>query len=993
MKKYFFLIALLCLLLPPAAQAVEVRAGLHERSNRMVFDWNKNVAYTVTQQGNNVTIQFNTPDKAQLAAVLAVRPPYIKNLNQETNAKGLAVTFQIPDKAKLETFRLGNKTAFDVVRNEKTPPTFSDDGKKPQGNLVPAPASAPETPVAPITPLGVPENKMQLQQPAPAVLPPPAESPEAKQDKPRLQTLADRLGTIEPRPDDTIPVAPDAVPLPEKPVAEAVTSGTRITLKPAVSTKLAVFVRAGKLWLVLDKALPGFMPQVEGESMAAMTQNARRIDLPAATAFVFDAIPGATYATKRNQTEWQIWINATDKKYLPDDMPVTFAEKTPGDTRQNMYAGEEPTLVPVKDSLIGDKIWVVPVRSPEGRISRLRNSPGYQFLPTLMGAAIILQDDMLQIEAQKDTVSIFSKTGKLPLSDARDRAKGLAEAHSNPVFSLKITDLKAKEFTLQRQELQTRLAKEKNPDKKAAILMTMARLYVAQGFGQEAAGILRMAQDIAPKIEQVREYQALRGMASALSADVLQAEIDLKSEALQSQPAAKVWLGYAQVQNNQWQAAKASFLESDGAEEAFPDTLRPRLILAKAETALKNDDIVGASRELKKIADVKKLRPSEKAAYDYISASTDVATNHKEDALPVFEELAKGNNQLYRVKAELDVIAQKLAAKEITLDKAIDALERLRFSWRGDRLEIDILQRLGQYYIDNKQYMEGLGIWRQAAGLSKNTEDTDAITQNMQDVFKKLYVDGTMDKMQPLQAVALFERFRELIPPGQPGVVAIEHLADRLASVDLLDEADALLDKQVRRLPPGEEAAKLGSKLASWRLQNSNAETALKALDDTAQDTNIPEELSQRRLLLRARALADLGRVDEGLSLLSTVQSEQALSLKADINWRQNRWAEALEALQGLVTAARNDGKTTSDGPMPTIILKMAIALTMDGNPKGLELLKAQYGDFMAKTPKAQAFNLITTPSRGSSLADLDTLKGQVGEVELFQSFLKDFGK
>ena len=37
------------------------------------------------------------------------------------------------------------------------------------------------------------------------------------------------------------------------------------------------------------------------------------------------------------------------------------------------------------------------------------------------------------------------------------------------------------------------------------------------------------------------------------------------------------------------------------------------------------------------------------------------------------------------------------------------------------------------------------------------------------------------------------------------------------------------------------------------------------------------------------------------------------------------------------------------------------------------------------------AFDLITKPSRGSSLADLQTLKNQVGEVELFEEFLKNF--
>lgn len=1005
---YILAVTLLLSLVPQTgwSQAnVPVRAGIHERSNRLVFDWTHTVGYTTSQNGNTYQIQFETPATAQMRSVMSVNPPFIKNIKQQNNAKGLLVTFDIPDKARVETFRLDSKIAFDVLHMDSKPPSFSGAGTTiPAENQTRTAADQkqPET-----KPAQEPVQPSNTQQEKPATLeePPPPVAPAATPNTVTVpntsagfRTLADELeGKPSERglqaPSSSAPATADQQQTP------ATIKGTVIRLNPGENqfTKLAAFTRAGKLWIVLDKALPKLMPKVEGENVDVLSKNARRIDQPKATAFALDIPEGKiVYSIRRDKTEWQIWLNPGDRPYLPDDISVNVVQANPkASSVLTLYTGEQPSVIQMKDSATGERLWIVPVRSPEGRISQPRLSPGYEFLQTLMGAAVILRDDNLQIGVAKDLVQISAKDNKkMLLSNPTDRAKGLQEALLIPMFRLDVPELKTKTFTERRQELQDKLTEvAKDPAKKSLLLMDMARLYISEGFGQEAAGLLRIARSINKPIEATREFHALRGMASALSGDQEQAEEDLKMDQLQSQPAAKLWLGYAYAQNSQWQAARAVFVDSAKSEQSFPEKLQPRLILAKAESALETNDIVTASQELKKITDTKKLRPAEVAAHDYIGSAIALATDDKKAALPALQELAKGNNQLYRVKAELELVAQKVAAKEMDNAKAIERLERLRFSWRGDRLEIQILRQLGQYYINNGQYMDGLTLWRQAAGLSQNTDDTDAITENMQNVFKKLYVEGDADKMQPLQAVALFQRFRELTPPGAEGTKALTRLADRLASVDLLDQADALLEKQFRQNATGEEAAMMGAKLASWRLLNGNASGALKALDESTQETALPEELSQGRLLLRARALADTGKVDEGLALLNTVQSDEGLRLKADINWRQNRWSDALTSLQALVTNYRNEGKTAVDGPMPGLIMKMGIALTLDGNTKGMELLKAQYGEYMATTPRAQAFNLITTQSRGSSLADLDTLKNQVNEVELFQTFLKNFGK
>lgn len=930
-----------------AAPEIALRTGVHERYNRLVFDWPHPVNFTFKQEGDGVNIQFTKDAVIRIGSSRIEALPLLRHFQQVNNASGLQITFQIPVKARIESFRLGNKVAFDILAMDKAKPKFYD--------APPVPPQATEK------------------------SPPAAQAPELKKN---VQTLADHI------------FAKPSEKILHKPTEKYSGSDTIIKVDPKQLTKMAAFVRAGKLWLVVDQALPDFTPRIEGAGFEEISKNARRIDLKDATAFIFDVSGNqANYSVTRNQTEWQVAIlgASNSSPVRPDELPISFRPENQkiGKNAISIYAGQNPRVITLRDKTVGDQLWIIPVRSPEGHVSHTRSTPDYKFLSTLMGAAIAPASKNLEVTTQKEYVILTAKTGNILASAPVDRATGIIEPAYVNVFDL--DEANDRGFTRQRQILEGAIIKQEEDSEKANLTLDMARLYITEGFGQEASGLLRVAQTLKLSLEDTPEYQALQGMSAALTGDLEKAQDFLKRPRLKSQPAAKLWLGYALAAGQKWPEARMVFNDTENEENSLPEKLRPRFYIAKAQAALDVNDSMAVIKLLNQINPKAVLTPSEKSARDYIYARLDFLSDEKKSALESYEELAKGKDQFYRIKAELDMTAMKLAAKEIKLPDAIDRLERLRFSWRGDRLEIEVMRRLGQYYADNKQYMEALTLWRQAAGLSQNSDDTDAITQSMRDVFEKLYVANEVKNLSPLQAVAIFERFSELTPAGKSGSIASSNLADRLASVDLLDEADRLLTKQLKQQQPGEEAAQFGARIAQWRLLNGNATGALKILDDTVQEGSVSDALSQRRLLLRARALADDNKTEEALTLLSASQTTEALSLKADINWRQNRWSDSAMALQSLVTRYRDEDKAGIDGPTPPLILKMAIAMMLDDNKPGLALLNAQYGEFMATTPNAQAFNLITKASRGSSLADLETLKNQVGEVELFQKFLKDF--
>ena len=84
--------------------------------------------------------------------------------------------------------------------------------------------------------------------------------------------------------------------------------------------------------------------------------------------------------------------------------------------------------------------------------------------------------------------------------------------------------------------------------------------------------------------------------------------------------------------------------------------------------------------------------------------------------------------------------------------------------------------------------------------------------------------------MPPIEALGLFYDFRELTPIGRRGDEMIRRLADRLVSVDLLDQAAELLQHQVDHRLQGGARAQVATRLAVVYLMNRKPDRALATL-------------------------------------------------------------------------------------------------------------------------------------------------------------------
>jgi len=213
--------------------------------------------------------------------------------------------------------------------------------------------------------------------------------------------------------------------------------------------------------------------------------------------------------------------------------------------------------------------------------------------------------------------------------------------------------------------------------------------------------------------------------------------------------------------------------------------------------------------------------------------------------------------------------------------------------------------------------------------------------------------------MDPVQALALFYQFIDMVPIGADGDRMLRLLADRLVDFDLLPQATELLQHQVdNRIRSGQARAQVAAKLALIYLMDRKPEKALDAIRGTRQ-ARLPKDLNQQRRLIEARALVALGKSDHALELIETDRTREAAILRANIAWQSKDWNMAGPLMLGVVNQyiTRLDSLSEEDA---NLVLRTAIALSLSRNRAGLNALHKAFAAAMASTKENETFDLVS---------------------------------
>jgi len=449
---------------------------------------------------------------------------------------------------------------------------------------------------------------------------------------------------------------------------------------------------------------------------------------------------------------------------------------------------------------------------------------------------------------------------------------------------------------------------------------------------------------------------------------------------------APIWRAMAHSSQGRWAKAREEFKNVEIAVGALPIELQREVKSEWLRCAIETSDFVGASSVLNDFETLG-IAPDAAPAMQLLGGRLEEALGHNTDALNAYRLAAGSRDRRYAVKGQLREVMLRYKLGDLKHKDMIDRLEQLTTIWRGDETEAEALQLLAHLYTQDKRYRDAFHVMRTALLAHPNSDLTRKIQDEAAATFDSLFMSNEGDRMPAIEALGLFYDYRELTPIGRRGDEMIRRLADRLVSVDLLEQATELLQHQVDHRLQGAARAQVATRLATIYLMNHKAEKALAVLQATRL-SEITADLRDQRLLLEARAMSDIGRHELALEIIEGMKGREALRLRADILWAGKKWREAAEAIELLYGERWSQPAALSDQERRDV-LRGAIAYALAEEPMGLKRFRDKYHSKMMDSPDRQAFEVVSAPI-GSSAKEFRAVAAAMGGLDTLDAFLKE---
>jgi hypothetical protein len=943
---------------------LKVRSGAYQNFSRVVFDWPREVPYSVSPGAGRLTVRFGAPVKPDFSAIERQAPPWVKATGWHIEGNSTVVDLTTDSDSGFHDFRDGTHIVVDVLA-----PKTDADAYRPPGDAKPK-----------IT---------AFAGPAPASGKP-AVSPALKD---AVQKAADKMNGVALSPPKPLASGkPEAAPATPPAGIQAVDvkltkDGATLTLAGAGGRSAAVFVRGTTAWIVLAGAPPFDIATLKAK-LDVFPDEADAVTANGVSVLRLLLKKPLEIATQVEGDNLKI-VLAPKIAFKANDIVFTRNQDDYTHTILTAQMSGAARAVLLNDPTVKDRLIAIPASLGQASLSE-RNFVEFAALPTAAGAVFspYVDDLSVVVSGQKVTVT---RTGGLSLTQDTTPAIALPErAAAGDASFLDFARwgvVTNGSFLATERALRAEAAKRSGAAANGARL-ALARFYLANGFSAETLGLVAMLQASNPSPGLTTQLQIMRAAADYRMGRYKEAHNALAPAAFDADRHAALWRGLIDAALENSGSAFENFERAMPVLGRYRPEVQAEARIAAAGAALDVGKPDYAKTQIGRLPSA--MPASLKPEADLVRARLAATWGQNGEADRLFAAVGKSGNEEAAARAIFYRVDAGLKSGHMADEPAINALERLRFRWRGDLLEMKTLSRLAALYFKQKRWRNGLATLRVAARNFAANDIGLKAQDDMRTVFTDLYLGGKADTMAPAEALGLFYDYIDLTPIGAEGDEMIRRMADRLAKVDLMGPATDLLKYQVNKRLDGMARAQVAARLAMYQLVDHKPKDAL----DTLLTTNIsamPDDVAHQRLMLQTQALAELKRWDEAIDLIDVDTSPDTARLRADIYWKSGNWEVAGQKAEQLLGNRWHDPAALIDDER-LLAMRAAIAYSMAGDETGLDRVRARFTVKMNQSTDAKAFAVITQRIDMQGMAFRDAA-AKVASVDTLQSFMNSLKK
>ena len=794
---------------------------------------------------------------------------------------------------------------------------------------------------------------------------------------------------------------------------------TTITFLWNEQVKSAVFINQNKLWIIFDKFTnlqfidnsQQMISDINQNNIKVFNMSQRKLDNNN-TFIVSDIklpedVEGEFIKAYKQNDNWIVEISHNYEKTKNVKINPKF--------NKGLYpylevkTGEKfHNSIDYTDPFTNQNLIAVPLANNNIATTYKREFIDLNILETIQGVAIEKISDNIKLSPLNNKSFIITKelglniSPELYLVQRDDTSTNIMRSSKEAILNPSYFQSKSDLFITLEDELLKKIINAK-PSFKSRARLELAMFYLANGFYNEAKTILSLAKEDDKMLNRKYQITLLSAALEFFTRNYKKAFRKIQNFDLEDVPPVhrdefRFWqslISYSNAENYEYVALSNTLKIFTNLNNNFLQYYTQQMLSEIGfiifEYKIKNKSLDDAYSIL---SIIKKFPYPDSISRNRLSY--DIALYYEKihdikNSLNYFDKCIDGfNDSLHYNRCQYYRALMLQTANMISNAQLIEALERIKLRWKGDKFEIRVSNMLYNVYIRNNRVIDALRVGQSILENYHTSLEAVTMSNQMSKAFINFFLDKKEKKHDPLQALEIFFEFQHLLPVGNIGDEIILRVAEYLKELDLLDRYIILLEHQVKNRLTGFKKERAINKLAAAYIQNLQPTNAINIMNFTSPNFKLPEFMERERKYMVAKALQKLGKDKDAINLIKDDLSNEADEIKGEIFWKNRDWHSFNDFSEPYLYSIRNKDFILNDKEVKRILRQMISYL----NLKEYELLESLYGDFINRIPTSHkhypSISLIINIARAQQLKANNNLASDAEKIyELTSEMIK----